>query len=86
MYVNWSADDLAEVPPGVFTVTSTVPVPAGEETVTCVGGEVDVMVAAAVPKRTSDTFVKFVPVTVTGVPPPGRPLLGETCVTVGSWA
>lgn len=28
-YVNLSADDVPEVPPGVVTVTSTVPVPAG---------------------------------------------------------
>ena len=28
--MNWSAADVADVPPGVVTVTSTVPVPAGE--------------------------------------------------------
>src|SRR5262249_49435680 len=28
-YVNWSAGLTAEVPPGVVTVTSTVPVPGG---------------------------------------------------------
>ena len=27
--MNWSAEDVAEVPGGVITVTSTVPVPAG---------------------------------------------------------
>ena len=28
--MNWSAGEVAEVPPGVVTVTSTVPLPAGE--------------------------------------------------------
>ena len=33
-YVNWSAGEVALVPPGVVTVTSTVPaVPAGETAV-----------------------------------------------------
>ena len=39
--MKWSARRLvAEVPPGVVTVTSTVPVPAGEVTLTD-GGAVD---------------------------------------------
>ena len=34
--MNWSADDVAEVPPAVTTVTSTVPEPAGLVAVICV--------------------------------------------------
>ena len=30
IYVNWSAGDVVLVPPGVVTVISTVPVPAGD--------------------------------------------------------
>jgi hypothetical protein len=32
-YVNWSAAEVGLVPPGVVTVISTVPVPAGETAV-----------------------------------------------------
>ena len=35
--MNWSADEVAEVPPGLVTVTSTVPAePAGLVAVICV--------------------------------------------------
>ena len=42
--MNWSADEVAEVPPVVVTVTSTVPLPAGEVAVIEVA-ESTVMVA-----------------------------------------
>ena len=42
VYVNLSDAEVAEVPPAVVTVTSTVPVPAGEVTVT------DVAVSAVI--------------------------------------
>ena len=34
-YVNWSALPVGDVAPGVVTVTSTVPLPAGETAVIC---------------------------------------------------
>ncbi len=76
---------VAEVPPAVVTVTSTVPVPDGELTVRvvelvtltevpAVDAEVD---RGRRPRRSP------VPVTVTGVPPAWGPLVGLTLVTVG---
>ena len=74
----------AEVPLAVVTVTSTVPVPAGETTVRLVavvhadrgargGAEVDGRGAG-----------QAVPLTVTEVPPAVGPLPGLTEVTVGT--
>ena len=74
----------AEVPLGVVTVTSTVPVPDGEVTVSEV--ELSTVMALpgfAVPKSTAVAPVKPVPDTVTEVPPAADPLLGLTPVTVG---
>ena len=62
--MNWSAAPVAVVPPGVVTVTSTVPVPAGAVAVT--GGRAhDGEVAALPPKSTAVAPVKPVPVMVT---------------------
>jgi hypothetical protein len=62
LYVNWSAGLVALVPPGVTTVTSTVPVPVG--TVAVMEVElVTVNVEAVLPKLTALAPVKFVPVT-----------------------
>ena len=74
----WSAALVALLPPGVVTVTSTVPtVPAGAVAVIVVE-LVTVKVAAAVPKSTAVAPVKPVPVTVTVVPPALVPELGAT--------
>ena len=81
--MNWSAADVAEVPPAVVTLTSTVPVPAGEVAVIDVA-ELTVKPAAGVaPKVTAVAAVKPVPVIVTDVPPGAGPDVGEIDVTVG---
>jgi hypothetical protein len=66
-------------------VTSTVPADsAGAVAVTWVA-ETTVNEAAAVPpKATALAPVKFVPVTVTAVPPATGPAFGLTAVTVGA--
>ena len=53
------------MPPGVVTVTSTVPVPAGEVAVICVELLTTTPVAALVPKSTAVAPVRLVPVMVT---------------------
>ena len=68
---------------GVVTVTSTVPVPAGELTVRLVALTALIEVPGVEPKSTAVAPVKPVPVTVTEVPPPAGPLVGLTPVTVG---
>ena len=73
--MNRSAGTAGLVPPGVTTVTSTVPAePAGE--VARSGSESTVKaVAGDVPKYTAAAPVKLVPVISTDVPPatgPGR--------------
>ncbi len=81
--MKWSALEVAEVPPAVVTVTSTVPVPAGE--VTVMEAAVSAVTApAVVPKSTAVAFARLVPVTVTLVPPPAGPEVGPTAVTVGA--
>jgi hypothetical protein len=80
------------VPSVVVTVTSTVggSVPCGGETaVTWVDEFTEKHNAAVLPNAMDWTLdrpsrsVKPEPVTVTVVPPPGGPLLGEMLVTVG---
>ena len=72
------------MPPGVVTVTSTVPEPAGEVAVTCVADSALSAVALAAPNLTSLAPVRFVPVIVTVLPPAAGPLVGSTFVTVGA--
>ena len=81
--MKWSALEVAEVPPAVVTVTSTVPVPAGEVTVMEVAVSA-VTVPAVVPNLTAVAFARLVPVTVTLVPPAPGPEVGLTAVTVGA--
>ena len=81
----WSLGALtAEVPLGVVTVTSTVPVPAGTVTVRPVAVTPVIPVPGVEPKSTTVAPVKLVPATVTEFPPPGAPLFGVTPVTVGA--
>ena len=82
--MNWSPRLAVLVPPGVLTVTSTVPEPAGEVAVTCVGDSALSAVAFAEPNLTSLAPVRFVPVIFTEVPPAAGPLVGSTSVTVGA--
>ena len=68
--------EVAEVPPGVVTVTSTgepVATPAGIVAVTCVALTTATLVADAMPKLTTVVSVRLVPVTVTEVPPAAGP-------------
>ena len=72
------------MPPGVVTVTSTIPVPAGLSAVIVVLLTTVTSVAAVVPKSTVGAPVKPVPVIVTNVPPATGPLVGLRPVTVGT--
>ena len=63
-------------------MTSTVPVPAGEVAVTDV--ELSAVIVPGVPpKSTAVAPDRFVPVTVTLVPPPVGPVVGLMAVTAG---
>ncbi len=78
MKVNWSAEEVAEVPPAVVTVMSTVPAALGGEVAVIWLSESTVkVVAAVVPKSTAVAVVKPVPVMVTVVPPAVGPELGR---------
>ncbi len=75
---------MADVPAGVVTVTSTVPVPAGLSAVIVVSLTTVTFVAGVVPKSTAVAPVKPVPVIVTSVPPAVGPVVGLKPVTVGA--
>src|SRR5437016_1050771 len=83
MYVKRSAELVALVPPGVVTITSTVPVPAGATAVIDVVEMTVKLVAGAEPKLTAVAPLKFVPVTLTDVPPTAGPIVGLSFVTFG---
>jgi len=85
VYVYWSAELVALVPPAVVTVTSTVPVPAGAIAVSDVLLATTTPVAGVEPNWTEVAPVRLVPVTVTLVPPVVVPLVGEMPVTVGAF-
>ena len=82
--MNWSAALVALVPPGVVTVTSTVPAPTGEVAVMPVGLLTVKLAAAVVPNLTALAPVKPVPVIATEVLPVVGPEAGLTPVTVGA--
>jgi hypothetical protein len=83
--VNWSAALVAEVPPGVVTVTWTRPAEwAGDIAVICMAESTVKDAAAVVPKATAVAPVRSVPVMITDVPPAIGPELGTTEVTVGA--
>ncbi len=84
-YEKWSEAPLAEVPPGVVTVTSTVPAdPAGTVAVIELLELTTTDVAGLPPTMTAVPDVKPVPVIVIDVPPLVAPALGETLVTDGT--
>jgi len=84
-YVNPSAELVELVPPGVVTVTCTVPAASGGDVAVIAVAELTVKLVAFVePNLTAVAPVKFVPVIVTEVPPASRPAFGLTPVTVGS--
>jgi hypothetical protein len=74
---------MALVPPGVVTLTSTVPVPAGEVAVIWDGLLTVKEPAALPPKLTALTTKKLLPLMITLVPPDIGPVFGLTLVTVG---
>ena len=82
--MNWSAGEIAEVPPAVVTRTSIVPVPAGDVAVIEVAELTVKPVAGVAPKVTAVAPLRLVPVIVTGVPPAPGPDIGEIEVTVGA--
>ena len=82
--MNWSAALVALVPPGVVTVTSTVPVPAGAVAVMPVALLTVKLAAAEAPKLTALAPVKPVPVTVDRGAAGVGPEVGLTPVTVGA--
>ena len=85
--MNLSEEEVALVPAEVVTVTSTVPLPAGEVAVQLVVEEHNTPVAAFVPKSTvvaPEVVEKPVPVIVTLVPPAAAPEVGLMPVTLGA--
>jgi hypothetical protein len=82
--VNWSAALVADVAPGVVTVMSTVPVPAGAVAMISVSDTTVKLVAAVVPKLTPVAPVNPVPVMSTVVPPDASPDDAESAVTTGA--
>jgi len=82
--VNWSDNPIVDVPLGVITVISTVPVPAGEVAVIDVSVGVPVIIPGVLSNFTAVTPVKPVPETVTRVPPTNGPDFGEIPVTAGT--
>ena len=82
--MNWSADEVALVPSGVVTVTSTLPAaPAGEAVVIWVSESTVKVTGEVIPNAMLVVLLNPVPVTVTGVPPATGPLTGEMPVIVG---
>jgi len=83
-YVNWSADDVADVPTEVTTVTSTGPAgPAGLVAVIWVAELTTTLLAGVPPKFTTVAPVRSLPVMITCVPPPVKPVAGLMLVTTG---
>lgn len=74
---------IAEAPPGVVTVTSTVPLPAGLTAVIWVSLSTVKLLVAVEPNETLVALVKLEPVMVTVVPPATGPLVGVTDFTDG---
>ena len=84
--VNWSAAPVALVPPGVVTVTSTVPADSAGAVAVILLELLTVYAPAAVPpKLTAVAPVNPVPVIVTLVPPAVGPDAGLTLVTEGTY-
>ncbi len=76
---------MAEVPPGVVTVTLTAPVPAGLTAMIWVAELISKPGDGVEPNSGADAFDKFVPVMVTTVPPAAAPEVGLIDVMVGAW-
>ncbi|GAA2302304.1 hypothetical protein Scani_25870 [Streptomyces caniferus] len=72
------------VPPGVVTVTTTVPTPAGAVTVSWLSETTTREVAGLAPKFTALVSVRLVPKTVTVLPPVSGPRCGDRSLRVGA--
>src|SRR5436309_356012 len=84
-YLNRSLVDVALVPPGVVTVTSTAPAGSAGATALIEVEDVTVtFVPATAPNFTEAGAMKFVPVRVTFVLPRTGPVAGLTFVIVGA--
>ena len=80
-----SADEVADVPPVVVTVTFTVPaLSAGLVAVICVAELTVTLSLLVAPKATVAPQMNPVPVIVTDVPPAVGPLFALTPETVGA--
>ncbi len=73
------------MPPGVVTVTCTVPAPAGAVAVIEVAVSA-LTIAGFDPKSTALAAARLVPEMVTTVPPDAGPVTGLTPVTAGAAA
>ncbi len=72
------------MPPGVVTVTSTIPAAcAGTLALTCVADTNSNVGDAVAPNFTEKPWTKFVPWITTTFPPAVEPALGVTLLTVG---
>ena len=79
-----SFDEMGLVPPGVVTLTSTVPAASVGETAVIEVAELTVKLVASVePNLTEVAPVNPTPVMVTVVPPPTGPRVGDSLVTAG---
>lgn len=78
-----STGDADDVPDGLVTVTSTVPVPAGATAVIRSLELMTKLVALTAPKRTAVAVLKLPPAMVTVVPPAAGPDVGEIEATTG---
>ena len=74
---------MAEVPAGVTTVTASVPVPAGLDTIIWEAVSLMKLMTVLVPKSTAAAPARLAPVIVTSVPPVVGPDAGLTPVTAG---
>jgi hypothetical protein len=83
--VNCGGIGPVDIPPGVVTVTGTLPgEPAGLIAVIVVLLRTVTLVAGFRPKLTAMAPVRLVPVIVTSVPPPKGPATGLIAETVGA--
>ncbi len=82
--MKWSLEEVAEVPAGVVTVTSTVAAAWAGATAVMRVSLLTRKLAGRLPKRTSPASARFVPVICTTVPPPVEPEVVSRLLTVGA--
>ena len=82
--MNLSAADVADAPPGVVTVTSTVPALSAGAVAVIELAEPAVMMAGVAPNLTAEADERLAPVMVTEVPPAIEPAVGLIPATEGT--